>query len=118
MQLQSEPNRQAVGEHPFDQLAGLEAGPLAFGPFEHGGKQNLMDAFGKIVVAGKFTGKFIVTAGGENKFDFVVFSQCLEVAEIKGVRFAGIGAFHVDDFDDFGGRRPMKRSPLVSIMTV
>ena len=75
MQLQSEPDGQAVGEHPFDQLARLEAGPLAFGSFEHGRKQNLMDAFGKIVAAGKFTGKFIVAAGGEHKFHFVVFGQ-------------------------------------------
>ena len=107
--LEGESRGQAVGEHPFDELARVErhviGSALGAGGLDEGGaEKNLPGFFVGRVRADEVAGEVVVFAVGDDELYFVVPCEGFEIFEAEGVGCAACsGTFDVDDFmDGFG----------------
>ena len=104
MNLKRETCGKAVGEHPFDELAGVEGhvvgGALGAWDFGEGRAEEDLPGFPvECVGANKVTCEFVVFSIADNEFYFVVFREGFEVIEAEGVGCRTCaGTFDVDDF--------------------
>src|SRR5580704_7766669 len=104
VELQAEPDGEIVGEDPFDQLLWIEPLPFSFRVVEHRREQYLANAVGELMFLRKFAREFVVLARRNHEFHFVVVAEQIEISILKRIRRAGIGALHIDDFDDVFGQ--------------
>ena len=108
MQLQSETYGKVIREYPFGELLRVKKAVGAITGAgrvfaERGRKQDRVHTIGKSMALGKVAGKFVVRSSGEHKLDLVLFSKGFEILNAKGIGLAGVGAFHVHDFNDPSG---------------
>src|SRR6267154_5272145 len=99
VQLQPEPHRQIVRQHPFDQHARVQARPLPLRILERRRKQNLSHSPCQAVLQGKIARKFVVAPSGKHELHLVVIGQSFEIAHLESIRIAGIRAFHIHNLD-------------------
>ena len=66
----------------------------------------------------ELAGEIVIPSAAIRISYFVLLVDCVEIGRSEGVRFAGIGAFYIDNLITSRGSVPTKRSPLVSIITV
>ncbi len=107
--LEGETGGDAVGHHPLDEGARVEGGVVGgaegAGGFVEGWREEDAGDFAREVVGeDEVASEVVVSAVGEDEFDFVVFGEGSEVLHPEGVGCGACsGAFDVDDFVDGGG---------------
>src|SRR5580700_6097533 len=114
VQLQTESGRYVIGEHPLGQFLGVKqtvrtvagAGRVFA---KRRGKKDSVHVFRQMMFASEPVGKVVVGAAAQDKLDFVLSIQALEVLHTKRVALAGVRTFHIDDLDD-SGRNPLQRA--------
>src|SRR5580704_8695027 len=103
--LQSEPCRNIVGQHPLGQLLRIDEAmrgiARAVRIFAEGGrKQHGIHAFRQALLLGKIARKFVVHTIADDELHFIVGRERLEIREVERIGFAGMRTLDVDDLDD------------------
>src|SRR3954471_21109569 len=114
VQLQSEPGRNSIADHPFGQFLRVEQAMRTVATAarifpECGRKQNRIYPLSELMPDRKIKRKLVIATAAQDELDLVPGGEHFQVFRPESIPFAGIRAFYVHNLDH-GRRHAIERS--------